>query len=158
MSENIYQGVGGQTVIIYGGDPLPGCPTDWDSASEWAKQVNGDKFESKPVWEWDCGFKLDFEGPLINVSSRFYPPKSHYGATWDGTVTIGTTLGNASIEKKFDCPTLEELHRQVTEFVHGFAASLEQAFVVAAEKVVEAEVQPTTSPAQNADAHRAGGE
>jgi ABC-type glycerol-3-phosphate transport system substrate-binding protein len=127
MSDKVYQSVSGATVIVDGGDPLPGCPASWDEAHEWADRVNKDGNKSEvPFWSWDCGFKLDFDGPLVSVSSRFYPPKSHYGPTWDGSVAI-SVLGNPVITKSFDCKTLDELKKSVETFALGFAKALEQA-------------------------------
>lgn len=110
-------------VIINGGESLPGCPHSSKQAHEWADKANGDAEETHPRWSWDCGYKLNYDGALIEVSSRFYPPKAHYGPTWDGSVFI-LMMNKIIAEKKFDCPTLEELKKQVTEYVNGFADKL----------------------------------
>lgn len=126
MEENEYTSMDGTTVIICGGNPLPGCPESWERAYELQKQMNGgvdkddDEYRDRPRWRFDCGFKLDFDGPLLDVSSRFYPPKNHYGPTWDGGVTI-FLFGKEVAVKKFDCATLEELHIRVEAFVKEFA-------------------------------------
>ncbi|MBO9660252.1 MAG: hypothetical protein J7527_15640 [Chitinophagaceae bacterium] len=122
-SENIFKDPNGNTVIMNGGDPLPGCPTSWEEAYAWMDRVNGERYEkngscNRPMWSWDCGFKLDYDGPLFKVCSRFYPPKSHYGATWDGAVFI-MFREEEILEKKFDCPSLEDLRKEVEEFVAG---------------------------------------
>jgi hypothetical protein len=115
---------GNKTIIIDGGNPLNGCPTDWDSAKLWRNNANSMKDdEDEPIWSWDCGYKLDFDGPIIQVSSRFYPPKTHYGPTWDGDVTIYFGK-NVIREQKFDCPTLEELRNQVEKYVNDFKNEL----------------------------------
>jgi len=104
--------------IVNGGIPLAGCPANWDEARTWLETANGSLPEDGPKWSWDCGLKLDFDGGIVHISSRFYPPKSNYGPTWDGSVTIwigGTEFSN----EKFDCPTLEELKGQVEKYVHG---------------------------------------
>lgn len=106
-------------VITNGGEALADCPTDWDWAKKWQEAANNN-IEDGPKWSWDCGFKLDFDGPIISVSSRFYPPKSHYGSTWDGTCTI-SILGKVAEEKKFDCPSLEELRRQVEAYIKSIS-------------------------------------
>lgn len=112
-----------------GGNPLPGCPTDWDEAKAIEQNLNnGNDREDVdgPTWRFDCGFKLDYDGPLLSVSSRFYPPKTHYGATWDGTATV-FLLNEIVGEKKFDSPTLEELKKQVEEYVGGFVEKIKAA-------------------------------
>lgn len=114
------------TIIINGGEPLPGCPNDWDQANEIEFNLNGKKERDEiegPSWRFDCGFKLDYDGPLISVSSRFYPPKTGYGATWDGGVTI-FILGKPVDIKKFDCPTLDELKNQVDQYVTDFVSKI----------------------------------
>lgn len=137
IMENIIQSADGTNVIIMnGGDPLPGCPTSSQEAWEWADRANKDNYKSWtdeedssediPKWSWDCGFKLDFDGPLFSINSRFYPPKTHYGTTWDGTVTV-YSFGKTIMEKEFDCPTLEELRCAVTSFVHELNSSMTKA-------------------------------
>jgi hypothetical protein len=118
MENNIIEHANG-TIIVNGGNQLEGCPKDWDEARAIELKLNNgeDKKDGgKPFWDFDCGFKLDYDGPLLSVNSRFYPPKTHYGPTWDGTVTI-SLMGEEIIEKKFDCPTLDQLKIQVEAFV-----------------------------------------
>lgn len=87
------------TLIINGGNALPGCPESWEDARSWQDKANEDKGDSEPLWSFDCGFKLDFDGGILRVSSRFYPPKTHYGSTWDGTVTVSLILKYANTNK-----------------------------------------------------------
>lgn len=117
------------TIIMNGGNQLEGCPKDWDEAKLIEEKLNDDKDEDEPQprWRFDCGFRLDFDGELIRVSSRFYPPKTHYGATWDGTVSV-YFLNKKVSEKKFDCATLEELHKQVENYVYGIKGSVGKIF------------------------------
>lgn len=105
------------TIIMNGGNALEGCPANWDEAHKWQDDANVEKESWRdPKWSFDCGFKLDFDGPIIRVSSRFYPPKTHYGPTWDGTVNL--MIGDDDItEKKFDCKTLDELQIEVEKYV-----------------------------------------
>ncbi len=104
-------------IIINGGNPLNDCPTDWDKAKQWEDMANKD-IDSKggPEWSFDCGFKLDLDGPLISISSRFYPPKTHYGSTWDGVLSVNF-MNETIKEKKFDCPTLEDLKKEVDAYI-----------------------------------------
>ena len=110
----------GHHIIINGGNPLPGCPESWDDAHEWEDEVNKDtsKWEV-PQWKFDCGFKLDHDGPILSVSSRFYPPKSDYGPRWDGGCEI-LLMGNTVAQKEFECDSLDELKSQVEAFVSDF--------------------------------------
>lgn len=116
------------TIIINGGNPLPGCPESWDDAYAIEKKLNEGKEENgEPLWDFDCGFKLDFDGPLISVCSRFYPPKTHYGSTWDGSVTV--FLGDKDIdERSFDCATLDELKVQVESYIKEVSEKIIAAF------------------------------
>ena len=109
--------------IINGGDPLPGCPIDWDWARKWQETANEGFIEEGPKWSWDCGFKLDFDGPIISVSSRFYPPKSHYGSSWDGNVSF-FLMGKLIEKKSFDCESLEELKKEVEFYVSLIASRI----------------------------------
>jgi hypothetical protein len=123
MSEGIVNH-GDRLMIFDGGTLLPGCPESPEQAKAWREAANGEKEEwTNPLWSWDCGFKLDYDGPLVSVSSRFYPPKSHYGATWDGTVHI-RVLDKEVVTKEFDCPTLDELREKVESFVASFTDGL----------------------------------
>jgi hypothetical protein len=103
------------TIIFNGGNPLEGCPKSYEEADAWASDANGEK-EDGPLWSFDCGFKLDYDGSLLSISSRFYPPTTHGGPTWDGTVTL-SFLDKEIREKKFDCKTLHELKSQVESYV-----------------------------------------
>lgn len=116
--------VGGRTMIFNGGNALPGCPDSWGEACAWEDKANEGKNKIEhPIWNFDSGFKLDFDGPLISVSSRFYPPKTHYGLKWDGRVII-SILGRSKIREKFECDSLDELKKKVESFVYDFVEKL----------------------------------
>jgi hypothetical protein len=66
---------------------------------------------------------LDFDGPIISASSRFYPPKTHYGPTWDGDVTI-YLFGDKISEKHFDCKTIDELNDAVNAYMEEIKIKL----------------------------------
>lgn len=133
MSDDIIKFCDG-TVIINGGNPLPGCPKDWCEARAIQKQLNdGEDLDPTvhregPRWCFDCGFKLDYDGPLVDVCSRFYPPKTHYGSTWDGTASI-MLFDEVIAEKKFDCASLEELKQQVEAYVQSIANHFKAAII-----------------------------
>jgi hypothetical protein len=123
MEDNIIQTPNG-TVILNGGNALNGCPLSWEEAGQWEKSANLDKDEfDEPLWKFDCGFKLDFDGPVLRVSSRFYPPKTHYGPTWDGNVTV-YILGKEVEKKSFDCKTLNELKAEVEQYITSLGSRI----------------------------------
>ncbi len=108
MKNNITSDGKGNIGIFNGGNPLKDCPANWDEARKWIEAANkedSDRWEH-PVWSFDCGFKLDYDGCLLQISSRFYPLKTHYGGTWDGSVSVMS--GSKVVqEKSFDCATLK---------------------------------------------------
>lgn len=109
----------GRTIIMNGGDPLENsdAPANWEIAEALTKKWNETHYEGEQVrWRFDCGFKLDFDGGLINICSRFYPPTELNGEGWDGTISIMNTFGKTIIEKKLDCKTLDELIEAVNEY------------------------------------------
>jgi hypothetical protein len=133
-------------VILNGGNPLKDCPTDWAEASRWEAEVNGGNqaFEA-PIWKWDCGFKLDFDGPLLRFSSRFYPPKTHYGSTWSGTLSV-IVLGQEIEKKNFECETLDVLRTQVEAFKDSYAQKLVRVLSPTEESIaVELDCASTTT-------------
>ena len=117
MTDDVIQHPGG-TIIINGGNALGDCPKDWDQAKILEQYLNANRQTDDLEWKFDCGFKLDFDGGLLTISSRFYPPKTHGGVTWDGDVSIYFS-GNEIHRKAFDCETLEQLKESVDAHVDG---------------------------------------
>ena len=105
-------------MVFNGGEPLKDCPTDWETAREWQRVVNekAEEENDRPKWAWDCGFKLDYDGPIVRISSRFYPPKTHYGAKWDGSVDV-YIFDEKVLSKSFECENLEALRLEVESLV-----------------------------------------
>ncbi len=98
-------------IVMGGGESLPGAPESWEAAQNWADAANASKDEG-PQWSWDCFMKLDYDGPLLSMSSRFYPPTKHYGPGWDGTVAL--MMGEVTIiEKNFQEDDLDILKTKV---------------------------------------------
>lgn len=115
-------------IIINGGEPLAGCPTDANEAKAILDKLNEGKEEfAEPMWSFDCGYKLNFDGGIVTVSSRFYPPKTHYGATWDGAVTI-RVLNGEELKRKFDCPTVDQLKSEVEDYIKSVLQHINNAF------------------------------
>jgi hypothetical protein len=92
----------------------------WEVAHQWEDRVNEARNEfEEPVWSWDCNFKLDFDGPLMSVNSRFYPghktneffQNGHDG--WKGWVEI--RVGPNSVERREFCEESPEAIRVAVE-------------------------------------------
>lgn len=116
---NNFQGgeikVGGSKLVICGGNLLPGCPKSWEEAKVWEKKLNEGLSQYGPFWQFDCGYKLDFDGALLDIDSRFYPPTTGYGPKWDGVFHI-RILGENLYEKSFEADTLKQLQEQVEAY------------------------------------------
>lgn len=92
----------------------------WKNAEAWENWANADKEGdyAEPQWKWDCNFKLDFDGPLLRISSRFYPPHKNKHDGWEGTVCV-VLIEKEIEEKEFIAPNLDDLKRQVEEYVQN---------------------------------------
>lgn len=87
---------------------------NWDEAYLWQENANKNKNEEHPKWSWDCGFKLDYDGNLVNLLSRFYPPNS-LNENWTGSMTI-YLLGKEYLRKEFKNKDLDKLKQEVEKF------------------------------------------
>jgi len=97
---------------------------NWDDAKIWQKKANEKKeVFNEPKWSWDCNFKLDFDGSLLSIRSRFYPPPKNNGNWWEGNVTV-LFIGEEILKKSFKCDTLEELQKEVEEFTKHYAGAI----------------------------------
>lgn len=96
-------------------------------AHEWEKIVNEPLAGYGPKWKFACGFKLDFDGPLIQVSSRFYPPHPH-DPNWTGVASLILGSNTTIAEKYFDCETrielVREVHAWLSKMTYGVEAAL----------------------------------
>jgi len=97
----------------------------WNNANKWEIAANTGKSDTEPKWHWDCNFKLDFDGALLSVSSRFYPPGKHYGDKWSGGLDI-MFMNECLITKEFECDTLDELKNQIEGFLNDYTAKVKQ--------------------------------
>ena len=90
----------------------------WDAAYKWQEQAN--KNDSLIKWSWDCGLKLDYDGDVCRISSRFYPPhksSAEYGK-YHGTITVMIDDSTGDIhEHKIEATTLDELKELTEKYV-----------------------------------------
>lgn len=97
---------------------------NWENAKVWQEKANEKKeIYDEPKWEWDCSFKLDFDGSLLRFSSRFYPPHKNKGDWWEGNVTI-LLLGEILMNKEFKCQTLDQLRDEVENFTKNYSGEI----------------------------------
>lgn len=82
----------------------------WDAAYAWIEEANSDDNLCK--WSWDCGLKLDYDGDICKISSRFYPPHKssiEYGK-YHGTISV--YVGDNEIHKhEVEAKTLDDLKK-----------------------------------------------
>lgn len=97
---------------------------NWDFARLWEANANEKKqIHNEPKWKWDRGFKLDFDGSLLSISSRFYPPHKNSGNWWEGDVQV-YFLGDEILRKEFKTNTLDELKTAVEKFTKHYADAI----------------------------------
>lgn len=91
-----------------------------ENTKAWEEKANIKKeIYDEPKWGWDCNFKLNFDGSLIRISSRFYPPHKNDGNWWEGSVIV-LFLGEKIMKKDFKCDTLDELKLEVEKFTKHY--------------------------------------
>lgn len=96
----------------------------FDVANKWAEN-NNDSSNNKCEWSWDCGLKLDYDGTICSISSRFYPPhksSEEYGM-YHGNLTV-YVFEEEVFEKKFEEKTLDQLKTSVEYYVAGLEERL----------------------------------
>lgn len=85
----------------------------FDEENKWLELAN--KYKDKyiqPVWSWDCNHKLDFDGPLLRVSSRFYQERDKI---YSGSVDF--VMGEKPIfSREFSSRHIENLQNVVEEY------------------------------------------
>jgi hypothetical protein len=117
------------TLIFNGGPSLPGAPENWDQARQIEKSFNPeDEDYEGPRWSFDCGFKLDYDGDIVRISSRFYPPAEFYGPKWDGNATISVN-GIEVLSKQFECDSVENLRTAVIKFQNEIIEKIKKALI-----------------------------
>lgn len=97
----------------------------WENAKAWKEKANETKESyGEPKWSWDCNFKLDFDGSLLRISSRFYPPHKNAGNFWEGTVTVIFLDDTEILKNEFKCDSLTELQSEVEKFTKEYSESI----------------------------------
>jgi hypothetical protein len=90
----------------------------WNAAYKWQERANEE--DNLIKWSWDCGLKLDYDGDVCRISSRFYPPhksSTEYGK-YHGTITvmIGDAIEDIH-EHEIEATTLDELKELTEKYV-----------------------------------------
>lgn len=101
---------------------------NWDNAHKWEEISNETKDDIEPTWSWDCGFKLDYDGSLLSVSSRFYPPHKNDGNYWQGELSI-KLLGEVIQVKEFKEDTLDILKVEVDKYMSSYIKKIESKLI-----------------------------
>lgn len=102
---------------------------DWKQAEAWEVLANADEGTNPGIeWKWDCFFKLDYDGELLSVSSRFYPPGRNKSGGWEGDVCIYLMDDDVS-RRSFCCPDLDILKNEVELYVKEYAQKVKEALV-----------------------------
>lgn len=114
------------TTAAWDGDNRTMKNLNWTQARAWEEVANAGGSEIR--WRFDCNFKLDYDGPMLVVSSRFYPPHKNDHDGWEGTVNICCAGDEeAMVSKIFRCSSLDELRTEVEAHVHGLAGQVRAA-------------------------------
>lgn len=95
---------------------------DWDHANKWLENANKDKqiIEIEPNWSWDCGLKLDYDGGLLRISSRFYQENNNI---FNGSVSFYIHDDEVFI-KEFSCRHIDILKKDVEEYCNKISKQI----------------------------------
>jgi hypothetical protein len=96
---------------------------NWENAKEWIDKSNTEYDFPNPKWKFDCGFKLDYDGSIISISSRFYPPHRNSTNVWEGKVAI-YIFQEKITEKDFTNHDLDCLKEEVENFIKEYKENL----------------------------------
>jgi hypothetical protein len=98
---------------------------NWDNARKWQENANKIKnIHNEPKWKWDSSFKLDFDGALLSINSRFYPPLNK-NDQWEGNLNV-VFLNKIILTKKFKENTLEKLRISVEKYLKNYTNNVEK--------------------------------
>lgn len=102
------------------------------AAYKWADNANENAI-NKCQWSWDCGLKLDYDGELCNISSRFYPPhknSAEYGK-YHGWISV-YVLEKEVFKTEIESGTLDQLkilvEKEVFELENKIKSAVESLF------------------------------
>jgi hypothetical protein len=100
----------------------------WQAARVWEIESNNE--DSIIKWSWDCGLKLDYDGDVCSISSRFYPPhKNSMGsANYSGTICL--LVGDAAEylhEHEVEAESLDSLKSIVENYVEELLGEIHEA-------------------------------
>lgn len=123
-------------------------PMPWHDAIKWKKQANEGKDHNScgtlafPNWSWGCSFRLDYDGGIVRLNSRFWPesPDDTKEPLWNGVCHFSIFDVNI-IEKTFPNTQLDQLRIDVETWVNEttslIASCLSNAFPISSEKFQE---------------------
>jgi len=90
----------------------------WEAAYKWQEQANEEDDLIK--WSWDCGLKLDYNGDVCRISSRFYPPHKNHAEYGKYYGVICVMIGDGKKYRyihEIEVETLDELQKLAEDFV-----------------------------------------
>lgn len=88
----------------------------WEAAREWEKLSNTE--DAICQWSWDCGLKLDYDGDICRLSSRFYPPHKSSASYGKYHGTISVMIGDEYIHgHEVEAESLDILKTTVENYV-----------------------------------------
>lgn len=99
----------------------------WNAGKRLTEVVNEATKDNNVKWSFDFNYKIDYDGALISISSRFWPPHKHHinHPGYSGTSSLIfwpkydiTDQGRkVKIEKEFEAETFDELVSKVESWV-----------------------------------------
>jgi len=95
---------------------------DGRQQKEWLDSANSKKYEyGEPAWSFDCGSKLDFDGPVVRASSRFY---HHGNDIYDGSVSF--VIGGETIFcREFSSRHIDILRDEIEQYSKAVIGNIE---------------------------------
>jgi len=102
-------------------------PESWEEAEAWesvANKSNSTWDMHGPRWRFDCGFKLDYDGGIIQINSRFYPCRYTNGDfAWDGHISVYVLKCRIG-DKHIKAANLKELRGKSEEYMNSIASAI----------------------------------
>lgn len=97
---------------------------NWDNAKKWEECANqkDDDFYDSPIWKFDCGFKLDYDGSILKVDSRFYP-NGNNNNTYDGSVTFNIK-DETVFRREFSSRHIDILKKDVEQYIDSVFSNI----------------------------------